>query len=100
MVQGIVLLQYYITFLNNEGKCMIVVIIIIYAVYFHVQIYKTLRVRLVVVHVITWSSGDRINVVSDPETLLYNIRDYKTTVTQSHDSLMLLTYVQTIFTHG
>ena len=32
MAQGTVLLQNLITFSNNEGKCMIVVIIIIYAI--------------------------------------------------------------------
>ena len=65
---------------------------------FHMQIYKVLDIRLVVVHVITWTSGDRINVVSDPNTLLNNIRDYKRTVTQPHDSLMLITYVPTTLT--
>ena len=65
---------------------------------FHMQIYRTLRIRLVVVHVITWTSGDRINVVSDPNTLLGNTRVYKRTVTQPHDSLMLITYVPTTLT--
>jgi hypothetical protein len=54
-------------------------------------LYRPLRIRVVVVHVITWTSGDRINVVPNPNSLLNNIREYKRTVTQPHDALMLLT---------
>lgn len=57
------------------------------------QTYRVLGVRLVVVHVITWTSGDRIDVVSDPNSLLDSLRRYKSSVSQPHDSLVLLTYV-------
>ena len=65
-----------------------------FMVFSYMQLYKSLRVRLVVAHVITWTSGDRINVVSDPNSLLNSMRGYKRSVTQPHDSLMFLTYVQ------
>ena len=78
---------------HTLNVCMCLYIIIVNPWFSYVQIYRTLRIRLVVVHVITWTSGDRINVVSDPNALLDNIRGYRGTVSQPHDSLMLLTYV-------
>ena len=60
----------------------------------YLQLYRPLRVRVVVVHVITWTSGDRISVVSNPQSLLDNIRVFKRSVSQPHDSMMLITYAK------
>ena len=59
------------------------------------QLYRTLNVRVVVVHVITWTAGDMITYPSDndPNELLNNLEDYEPQVTPVHDSTMLITYV-------
>lgn len=58
-----------------------------------VQLYRTLSVRVVVVHVITWSSGDRIMYPPDGDSsvLLNNLRDFEPQITPVHDSTMLIT---------
>ena len=68
---------------------------ILYVLYLpSLQLYRPLRVRVVVVHVITWTSGDRISIVADPQTLLDRIRSFKRSVSQPHDAMMLITYVK------
>lgn len=63
--------------------------------YVCMQLYQTLMVRVVVVHVTTWTNGNRINYPSnnDANPLLDNLRDYAPQVTAEHDSLMLMTGV-------
>jgi len=58
---------------------------------FSLQLFRVLDIRIAVVHVITWTQGNQINVVSDSNTLLDNFRDYVPQVTTPHDALMLLT---------
>ena len=59
------------------------------------QLYRTLNVRVVVVHVITWTAGDMITYPNDndPNELLDNLVGYEPQVTPVHDSTMLITYV-------
>ena len=56
-----------------------------------VQLYRVLNVRVVLVDVTTWTNGDQITVVSNPNTLLDNFELYKPQITAPHDSAMLIT---------
>lgn len=57
------------------------------------RIYRSLNIRIVLVHADTWTSGDRILFNSSPETTLQNFRNYirgvQTSVTR--DANILLT---------
>ncbi|KAL5475659.1 hypothetical protein EMCRGX_G025502 [Ephydatia muelleri] len=55
------------------------------------SLYKPLGIRIVLVQAITWSSGNKITVVSNSGTLLDNFRVYAPSVTTQHDVTMLLT---------
>lgn len=55
------------------------------------QLYQDLNIRVVLVDVTTWTNGDQINVVSDPNALLGNFESYKPQITAQHDSAMLIT---------
>ena len=57
----------------------------------HTQLFRVLNIRVALIESITWSNGDQITVVPDPETLLNNFRDYRPQITTAHDSTMLLT---------
>lgn len=60
---------------------------------FPFQLYRTLSVRVVAVHVTTWTTGDRIvfPADNDPNILLDRFRDYEPQITAEHDSTMLIT---------
>ena len=68
-------------------------------IFFYFQIYRVNNVRIALVMVETWSSGDKISVVADSSTTLASFRTYKNTVldtnddTKNHDNAHLLTYV-------
>lgn len=55
------------------------------------QLYRVLNIRVVLVDVTTWTNGDQITVVSNPDTLLDNFERYKPQITSEHDSAMLIT---------
>ncbi|KAL5475658.1 hypothetical protein EMCRGX_G025501 [Ephydatia muelleri] len=55
------------------------------------SLYKPLGIRIVLVQAITWSSGNKIAVVSNSSALLDNFRVYAPSVTAQHDVTMLLT---------
>ena len=55
------------------------------------QLYQDLNIRVVLVDVTTWTNGDQINVVSNPDTLLDNFGRYRQQITAEHDSAMLIT---------
>ena len=57
----------------------------------HLQLYQDLNIRVVLVDVTTWTNGDQINVVSDPDQLLDNFALYKRQITARFDSAMLIT---------
>jgi hypothetical protein len=63
------------------------------------QIYKVHNIRIALVMVETWSSGDQISIVTDSNATLYNFRGYKNSVldvnedTKDHDNAQLLSYV-------
>ena len=57
------------------------------------QLYRPLNIRVVLVDVITWNTGNQISVVQDPETLLDNFELYVPNISSSYDSTMLITYV-------
>ena len=63
------------------------------SIYVALQLYRVLNIRIVLVDVTTWSNGDQITVVSDPETLLEKFQTYVIQNTAPRDSAMLLTYV-------
>jgi len=55
------------------------------------QLFRVLNVRVALIESITWSNGDQITVVTDPQTLLNSFRDYRRQIRTTHDSAMLLT---------
>ena len=55
------------------------------------QLFRVLNVRIALVDVITWNTGNEISVVSNPVTLLNNFMTYKPQITTQHDAAMLLT---------
>ncbi len=55
------------------------------------KVYKEIDIRIVLVDVITWTTGDKILVDTDPNTLLENFREYRLEVHTLHDSIMLIT---------
>ena len=59
-----------------------------------VNISGVLGVRIALVSVTTWTSGDQIQVVSNPDTLLSNFEAYAPQISDPHDSAMLITYVR------
>ena len=58
-----------------------------------VQLFIPLGVRVVVVDITTWSSGDQIQYPPDnePSVLLRNFQDFEPQITAVHDSTMLIT---------
>ena len=66
----------------------------------HMQLYRPLNVRIVVVHVTTWTTGDRIQYPSDFDSsaLLDSLAAYEPDppITVQHDSTMLITCVCSI----
>ena len=50
-----------------------------------VQIYRVNNIRIALVLVETWSSGDQITISTDSEVTLNNFRDYKNTVLDAND---------------
>jgi hypothetical protein len=56
-------------------------------------LFRVLNVRIALVDVITWNTGNQISVVSNPDTLLNNFRAYKPQIATQHDAAMLLTNV-------
>eukprot|EP00731_Ephydatia_muelleri_P013616 Em0007g926a len=54
-------------------------------------LYKPLGIRIVLIQTITWNSGDKISVVSNPSQLLDNFRTYRPQITTPHDVAMLFT---------
>lgn len=57
------------------------------------QLYRKLKVRVVLTEAITWTNGNQISVSSDPSTLLNEFKRYRRRISTQHDSAMLLTYV-------
>ena len=55
------------------------------------RIYSAVNIRIVLVHVITWTSGDQIQLSSSPETTLHNFRTYTLQIQEPFDAIMLLT---------
>ena len=57
------------------------------------------NIRIALVMVETWSSGDRISIVTDSDTTLKNFKNYKALVldvnedTKDNDNAQLLSYV-------
>ena len=58
-----------------------------------VNIPGVLGVRISLVSVTTWTSGDQIDVVSNPDTLLDRFEEYVPRIGDPNDSAMLITYV-------
>ena len=63
----------------------------VHFVFLNVQLYQDLNIRVVLVDVTTWTNGDQIEVVPNPDTLLDNFQLYKRQITSQHDSAMLIT---------
>jgi len=55
------------------------------------QLFRVLNISVALIESITWSNGDQITVVTDPQTLLNSFRDYRPQIRTAHDSAMLLT---------
>lgn len=55
------------------------------------QYYRTLNVRVILVSVITWSKGDKINPTTNTRTLLDHIETFRPQVAMSHDALLYMT---------
>ncbi len=55
------------------------------------QVYQDLSIRVVLIQSITWTAGDEINVVADPDIVLPLFRTYKQTISTPHDCMHLIT---------
>ncbi len=55
------------------------------------QVYQALSIRVVLIQSITWTSGDQITIVTDPDVVLPLFRTYGRTVSTPHDCIHLVT---------
>ena len=55
------------------------------------RIYSAVNIRIVLVHAITWTSGDQSQFSTSPETTLQNFRTYSLQVQEPFDAIVLLT---------
>ena len=56
-----------------------------------VQIYRPENIRIVAVHMETWSSGDRFPFSPDPDQTLRLFKSFSRSVQQDFDAIMLIT---------
>lgn len=55
------------------------------------RIYQAVDIRIVLVHTITWTSGDRSVFSGSPDTTLERFRTYSRNVQEDFDAIFLLT---------